>query len=104
MHYQPMTEGNKQEMLKEIGVSSFDDLLKGIPPKLRQPNLDMPEGLSELEMQALLSQLGASNRTVKNTLSFLGGGSYEHFVPVAVAQITGRNEFYTAYTPYQPEA
>ncbi len=91
-------------MLKEIGVSSFEDLLKGVPRELRNPKIDLPDGLSELEIQSLLSKLGAKNAHSKTHLSFLGGGSYEHFIPAAVAQITGRHEFYTAYTPYQPEA
>ncbi len=104
MHYQPMTDSDKQEMLKEIGVSSFSDLLKGIPAALRNPDLKIPEALSELEIQSLLKEIGSRNSTVKDSLSFLGGGSYEHFIPAAVPQIVGRNEFYTAYTPYQPEA
>ena len=104
MHYHPLTEKDKQEMLHEIGVSSFDDLLRGIPASLRNPSLQIPEALSELEIQALLRDLGAQNQTVKGYLSFLGGGSYEHFVPAAVNEMTGRGEFYTAYTPYQPEA
>ena len=104
MHYHPLTEEDKKEMLAEIGASSLEELLKGIPRALRNPKMDIPEGLSELEVQALLKTLGGKNATTKNYLSFLGGGSYEHFIPSAVAQITGRQEFYTAYTPYQPEA
>lgn len=104
MHYHPLTENDKQEMLREIGVSSFEDLLRGIPAGLRNPSMQIPEALSELEVQALLRELGAQNQTVKGFLSFLGGGSYEHFIPAAVSEITGRGEFYTAYTPYQPEA
>ena len=104
MHYHPLTENDKQEMLREIGVSSFDELLRGIPAALRNPSMQLPEALSELEVQALLRELGSQNQTVKGFLSFLGGGSYEHFIPAAVSEITGRGEFYTAYTPYQPEA
>lgn len=104
MHYQPMTPADKQEMLAACGVSSFDELLKGIPVSLRNPKLDIPEGLSELEIQALLKNIGAQNANTREYLSFLGGGSYEHFIPAAVFQIAGRGEFYTAYTPYQPEA
>lgn len=104
MHYHPLTELDKQEMLKEIGVSSFQDLLVGIPQKLLRPQMNLPEALSELEIQKLFKELGAKNKTAREYLSFLGGGSYDHFIPTAVSQITGRNEFSTAYTPYQPEA
>ena len=104
MHYQPMTENDKQEMLKQIGVVSFEDLLEGIPTVLRHPQIQIPEPLSEIEVQSLLRKIGFQNATVKDHLSFIGGGSYEHFIPAAAAQIAGRQEFYTAYTPYQPEA
>ena len=104
MHYHPMTDNDKQEMLKEMGVSSFDDLLKGIPKKLLNPTMNIPEALSELEVQELFRKLGARNHTTRDYLSFLGGGSYEHFIPASVFQMIGRHEFYTAYTPYQPEA
>ncbi|OGW80740.1 MAG: glycine dehydrogenase, partial [Omnitrophica bacterium GWA2_52_8] len=104
MHYQPLTEADKQAMLREIGVSSFEDLLKGIPPSLRKPVIQIPDGLSELEIQNLIKTLGNRNRPAGNALSFLGAGSYEHFIPAAVGEIISRGEFYTAYTPYQPEA
>ena len=104
MHYQPVTPEDKESMLQECGVAKLDDLLRGIPAKLFRPKLEMPEALSELEIQSVLRELGARNKTAQNTLSFLGGGSYDHFIPSAVASITGRHEFYTAYTPYQPEA
>ncbi|MBI3314254.1 MAG: aminomethyl-transferring glycine dehydrogenase subunit GcvPA [Candidatus Omnitrophica bacterium] len=104
MHYHPMTEDDKRQMLAEIGASSFEDLLKGIPKSLRNAKMEIPEGLSEIEIQRLLKDLGNANATARDYLSYLGGGSYEHFIPSAVAQITGRQEFYTAYTPYQPEA
>lgn len=103
-HYQPLTAQDKESMLKEVGAGSFQDLLKGIPASLRNPKLELPAALSEIEIQSLLRNLGSKNRTVANTVSFLGGGSYEHFVPAAVSSIAGRHEFYTAYTPYQPEA
>ncbi len=104
MHYQPMTESDKKEMLTAIGVSSFEDLLKNIPQALKNPKIDIPEALSEFEVQSLLKVLGAQNGQTKEYTSFLGGGSYEHFIPAALSTITGRGEFYTAYTPYQPEA
>lgn len=104
MHYLPITSDDKREMLQEIGVSSFEELLRGIPAALRNPKLELPQALSELEIQNLLKDLGSKNSSIHDNLSFLGGGAYEHFIPAAVAQLIGRNEFYTAYTPYQPEA
>ncbi|MSR76684.1 MAG: aminomethyl-transferring glycine dehydrogenase subunit GcvPA [Candidatus Omnitrophica bacterium] len=104
MHFHPLTDADKDEMLKEIGVSGFNDLLQGIPSVLRHPKLDIPAGLSEFEVQNLLKERLGLNQSQSDLLSFLGGGSYDHFIPSAVAQIISRNEFYTAYTPYQPEA
>ncbi|HXV27459.1 MAG TPA: aminomethyl-transferring glycine dehydrogenase subunit GcvPA [bacterium] len=104
MHFHPMTSEDKQEMLKEIGISSFDELLKGIPGRLLRPTMNIPDSLSEVEIQRSLFEIGSKNASTRDTLSFLGGGSYEHFIPAAVSQIVGRHEFYTAYTPYQPEA
>ncbi len=104
MHYQPMTEQDKKEMLASMGVSSFDDLLKGVPESLKNPKIEIPEALSELEVQNLMKALGAQNANTKEYLSFLGGGSYEHFIPAALPALVSRGEFATAYTPYQPEA
>ncbi len=104
MHYHPMTDQNRDDMLKKIGVSAFGDLLKGIPSKLRDVKMNIPEALSEWELQSRFKEIGARNATLRDHLAFLGGGSYEHFIPAAVAEITGRQEFYTAYTPYQAEA
>lgn len=104
MHYHPLTPMDKEEMLKEIGVSSFDDLLLGIPAALRNPKVQISDALSEFEVQNLLKETLGKNLSQHECLSFVGGGSYDHFIPAAVPQIAGRNEFYTAYTPYQPEA
>jgi len=104
MHYHPLTIDDQKIMLKEVGVSSFDELLKGVPSALRQPPIVLKEPLSEFEIQNYFKDIGNRNRTCGNTLSFLGGGSYEHFVPAAVASVLSRHEFYTAYTPYQAEA
>ncbi len=103
MHYHPITSSDKQQILREIGVASLDNLIEGIPRELRYPKIAVPAGLSELEIQNELQKLFASSKQ-KSFSSFLGAGMYDHFVPSAVAQIVSRNEFYTAYTPYQPEA
>lgn len=104
MHYHPLTEEDKRAMLSTIGARSFDDLLKEIPAPLRNPDFHVPEALAEWEIQKLMKSLGWKNTPAQKALSFLGAGSYEHFIPAAVGEIIGRNEFYTAYTPYQPEA
>lgn len=104
MQYHPLTEEDKKNILCDIGVSSFEDLLNSIPLSLRHPKLNIASGLSEMEVENLALSLGAKNKTTKDVLSFLGGGSYDHFIPKAVSDIVSRSEFSTAYTPYQPEA
>lgn len=103
-HYLPVSEQDQKLMFDEIGISSMEELFTGIPSALRNPDVKIAEGLSEYDLQKLMRTLSGKNRSLVNYLSFLGGGSYEHFIPTAVAEIMRRNEFYTAYTPYQPEA
>ena len=91
-------------MLAAIGVRSMDDLLVDIPTSLRIPKLDLSDGLSEFETMAHVTALAARNRLYPDRLTFRGGGVYRRFVPAAVAAVTSKPEFYTAYTPYQPEA
>src|SRR5882762_9703184 len=91
-------------MLKAIGADSMDDLLVDIPRSLRLESLALPAGLSEFETMAQIESLAARNRTFAGRLTFRGGGVYRRFIPAAVAAVTSKPEFYTAYTPYQPEA
>src|SRR6202521_612503 len=91
-------------MLAAIGVRSMDDLLVDIPSSLRIKALEMPAGLSDHETMAEISSLAARNRVFPDRLTFRGGGVYRRFIPAAVAAVTSKPEFYTAYTPYQPEA
>jgi len=91
-------------MLEAIGVQSMDDLLIDIPKSLRIKALDLPAGLSEYETLSQISTLAARNRVFPDRLTFRGGGVYRRFIPAAVAAVTSKPEFYTAYTPYQPEA
>jgi glycine dehydrogenase subunit 1 len=91
-------------MLAAIGVDSMDDLLVDIPESLRIKTLQLPAGLSEFETLAQIKSLAARNRTFPDRLTFRGGGVYRRFIPAAVAAVTSKPEFYTAYTPYQPEA
>ena len=104
MAFIPNTEAEQQLMLDKIGVSSFDELIAAIPEEIRlkQP-LNLPERLSEYEVTKLLSNYANKNATVSNHVSFLGGGSYDHFIPSVVDMILSRSEFKTAYTPYQAE-
>src|SRR5438445_10129980 len=91
-------------MLAAIGVESMDALLGDIPPSLPIHDLTLARGLSEFETMAAVGDLAAANRVFADRLTFRGGGIYKRFIPTAVAAVTGKPEFYTAYTPYQPEA
>jgi len=101
MSWIPTTDEERKEMLATIGVTSMDGLFEGIPPELRMKSWDVPPGMSELAVRNEIQALAEKNRV--GDLSFLGGGYYDHFVPAAVDGLVSRSEFYTAYTPYQPE-
>lgn len=96
----PNTDEQRQAMLEAIGISA-EDLFADIPKSLRCPPPDIPEGESEQEVFQHLRTLSEQNHT--HLSSFLGGGLYDHYIPAAVDAIVSRSEFYTAYTPYQPE-
>jgi glycine dehydrogenase subunit 1 len=101
--YLPNTDADRRAMLREIGVSSIEELFQDIPEKLRHARFKLPAPLSELEFKKELHQLASRNASLDNYACFLGGGSYRHFIPSTVEHVTGRSEFYTAYTPYQAE-
>jgi glycine dehydrogenase subunit 1 len=104
MTYIPTSPHEREDMLKTIGVKSLDDLFEAIPTKHRFPKLDLPPALTEMEAMAELSGLAQSNENVRGDLiSFLGAGMYNHYIPSVVDHMLRRGEFYTAYTPYQPE-
>lgn len=94
------TDEQRKQMLAEIGLT-MDELFSDIPSKLRCGRLNLPEGLTEQEVRGVLAEMAGKN-SIDLTL-FLGGGFYDHFIPSAVYSIVSRSEFYTAYTPYQPE-
>ena len=95
---------DQKSMLKSIGVESIDDLFAMVPRELRLGRpLKIPPALGELELTAHLSELAAKNDPAGSGLCFLGGGSYDHFIPAVVDYIASRSEFVTSYTPYQPE-
>ena len=101
MDFSPLSEQDIQEMLKIIGVSTVDDLFQDVPKSILNPKMEIGKGLSELEAKIKLEQI--AQRNTNYTATFRGVGSYNHYIPPVVNQITSRNEFYTAYTPYQPE-
>ncbi len=104
MHYIPNTNEIEKELLAAIGVEHFEDLLENIPKKfLKKCRIDLPNPLSELETGKKLERMARKNNDTDTMVSFLGGGSYDHFIPAAVDFLISRSEFYTAYTPYQPE-
>jgi glycine dehydrogenase subunit 1 len=104
MTYIPISPKERDAMLGTIGVKSLDDLFDAIPAKHRFPKLDLPAALTEMEALEELSGLAQANENVRSDLvSFLGAGMYNHYIPSVVDHMLRRGEFYTAYTPYQPE-
>ena len=103
MSYAPNTDADRAAMLRAVGVESLDDLFVDIPARHRDPELDLPPALPETDVIRHLGELGARNATSSDLPSFLGAGFYRHFVPALVDQQLLRSEWYTAYTPYQPE-
>ena len=95
---------NKKSMLKEIGLTKIDELFSDIPKKICIENLNLPDGLSQQNTEEQLRTLGSKNKPFFEMVSFLGGGIKTHHIPSAVKSIISRSEFYTSYTPYQPEA
>src|SRR6476661_4766405 len=101
MPYGPHTAGDRERMLAALGIDSVDALFADIPENLRASRLDLPGPEQELELAARLQGLAGRNRT--DLASFLGAGVYRHWTPPNVDQLLLRGEWYTAYTPYQPE-
>ena len=101
MPYGPHTPADRERMLSALGLDSVDDLFADIPVDLRASALDLPPPEPELELSVRLREMASRNRT--DLVSFLGAGVYRHWTPPAVDQLLLRGEWYTAYTPYQPE-
>lgn len=100
-HYCPHTPEEIAEMLSAIGVSSVEELFSPIPSALRAKTFNIPAGMSEFETYDKMQAIAADNGAA--LLNFIGGGFYDHVIPAVVDHLSGRSEFYTAYTPYQPE-
>ena len=105
MHrYIPNTDEQRTEMLAAIGMKDIEDLFVDIPEKVRLKRpLDLPPSHSELELTAHISKLAANNLGARDYTCFLGAGAYDHYIPSVINHMLLRQEFFTAYTPYQPE-
>ncbi|MFN8634631.1 MAG: aminomethyl-transferring glycine dehydrogenase subunit GcvPA [Chloroflexota bacterium] len=103
MAFVPLTADERQAMLDAVGVASVADLFADIPADVRFPHLDVPPPLTEIETVAKMSALAAKNQHVGQLACFVGAGYYNHYSPSVVSHLMGRSEFYTSYTPYQPE-
>lgn len=99
--YVPSTSEEQKEMLKAVGVNSFDELYTVVPPSMKVDKLNIPDGMSELEVSAIVRGMAAKNRVFGSI--FRGAGAYNHYIPSIVKSVTGKEEFLTAYTPYQAE-
>lgn len=101
MNWTPVTDSEQRAMLDMIGAQGIDAFFEKIPESLRMKDWAIPEGLEEFPLRRYFEGMAARNNT--RLVSFLGGGYYDHYIPAAVDSLSGRSEFYTAYTPYQPE-
>ena len=100
--YVPHTAAQRQEMLAAVGVNSLDELYKDVPQEmLLNGELNIPEGLSELEVREKVTAMAERNKVYKTVLR--GAGAYRHFIPAVVKSVTSREELVTCYTPYQAE-
>lgn len=103
MNFIPNTPEDRKKMMASIGITKVEQLFKDIPNnKLLKKGLDIPDGLSEIELKRLMTAISEKNK--HGFTSFLGAGAYNHFVPAVIDHLVSRSEFYTAYTPYQAEA
>jgi glycine dehydrogenase subunit 1 len=103
LRYIPNSPEERAEMLQQVGVASVENLFSSIPENLRlREHLQVPAAMSELELLNRFDELAARNQAAKR-IGFLGGGAYSHYIPTVVDHLISRSEFFTAYTPYQPE-
>ncbi len=103
MPYIPHSDEDRKSMLAAVGVRSIQELFEDVPAGVLFPELDLPPALSEMEVRWEMETLAGANLTTAEGPCFLGAGAYRHFVPAVVDAVLSRGEFYTAYTPYQPE-
>lgn len=104
MRYIPATESDIKEMLEKIGISSIEALFQSVPESLRlRKDINLSSAMSELDITRHFQKLVLKNKGVEHYVSYLGAGCYRHFIPSVIHHIASRSEFYTSYTPYQPE-
>ncbi|NLB19728.1 MAG: aminomethyl-transferring glycine dehydrogenase subunit GcvPA [Clostridium sp.] len=105
MHpYLPNTQEDIKEMLETIGMSSVEDLFAHVPEKIMlKRELNLPQAKSEIEVRGIMNKLAQKNSNVDDLTCFLGAGAYDHYIPAVIKPLVTRSEFYTSYTPYQPE-
>lgn len=102
--YIPSNEEKEKEMLDAIGLGNTDELFSHIPDELKlKEKLNLGEGMSEAELTKHVSRLASKNKTVNDKICFMGAGAYDRYIPSVIKHLAMRSEFYTAYTPYQPE-
>jgi len=103
MTYIPHSPSERDAMLETIGVKNLEELFDAVPIRHRFPTLALPPAVTEMEIAEEMAELASANESVRDLVSFLGAGMYNHYIPSVVDHILRRGEFYTAYTPYQPE-
>jgi glycine dehydrogenase subunit 1 len=103
MSYIPHTDQDRRDMLAAIGVDRIEKLYEDVPARVRFPELDLPDASNEMDIVREMEALASSNVDSRDYACFLGAGAYDHYIPSVVDHILRRSEFYTAYTPYQPE-
>jgi glycine dehydrogenase subunit 1 len=104
VRFAPHTDDDVREMLAALGLSRLDDLFDQIPADVRlDGRLDLPDGVSEMELVAQMGALAGRDRATDELVCFAGAGAYDHYIPSLVWALAGRSEFQTSYTPYQPE-
>src|SRR5687767_2055022 len=103
MTFTQLSDQDRAEMLRAIGIEHVDQLFDDVPEHARFPELDLPPALTELEAARHLYALATQNVSVADYPCFLGAGAYDHYAPAAVAHIMAQPQLATSYTPYQPE-
>ena len=103
MSYVPHTDSERHDMLARVGAEHIEDLFAAIPSSQRFPEIQLPRPLSEMQVLDELRQISEQNLDLQHTACFLGAGAYHRYVPSVIDHVLSRSEFYTAYTPYQPE-
>lgn len=102
--YIPNTLKDEEKIFNVLGISSIEELFADIPEELRlRRPLNIGDSLSEIEIEKHIKNIAKKNASIEDLICFLGAGAYDHYIPSIIKHITSRSEFYTAYTPYQPE-